>query len=175
MNQIGEYRYLCGDVTLESFLEAGPAGYLLHYNALGTLNPRGGTAPGETMYRLAQTEDLAKPAQAADSRDEAYTVFPVMSRADPGKTRFLVGCTERCDIEINEASVSREHAWIEVKGGQCLLRDNGSTAGSLVNDNALASGEDWPLISGSRVTLGTVTLQFLAPTEFYNFVRRFLA
>lgn len=175
MKQIGEYGELCGDLTLEQFIESGPKGYLLHYNALGTLNPRGGTEPGATMYRLAQADQQTSPDGGGDARGKAYTVFPIESQQDEAATRFLVGCGKRCDIVINEASISREHAVIEYAKGKCVIRDSGSTAGSLVNDRPLASGEDLPLVSGSRVTLGTVSLQFLAPTEFYNFVRRFLA
>ena len=162
-------------MELQQFLAHAAVAYLLHYNALGALERKdGGTAPGETMYRLAQSESGGARKPQANGRGAAYTVFPVESLTDPNATRVLLGCDERCDVVISDASVSREHAWIDVNGGVCEVSDAGSTAGTFVGGEVISPSGKRALASGVRLTLGTVDLQFLGAKEFYAFVRGFL-
>lgn len=174
MKPLSEYRALCGEVPLERFLEGRPPAVLLHCKALDPLRRIDG-APGETIDRLAL--DRAPSASLDDSFSPAaaYSVLEIASAREPAATELLVGCGERCDLRLQDASVSRAHAWIERRGEVYLLRDNASAAGTQVNDEPLEVGDERPLLSGAKVRFGAVDLLFLAPAEFHGFVRRVLA
>jgi hypothetical protein len=48
--------------------------------------------------------------------------------------RWIVGRDSSCDFRVDDDdTVSRRHAEIAVRGGQCLVRDLGSCNGTLVN------------------------------------------
>ena len=62
------------------------------------------------------------------------------------------------DIRIDDPGVSRHHAQITL-GSEVILRDLGSTNGTLVNGRMIASVA---LLDGSRIQLGTTTLTYRA-------------
>jgi predicted component of type VI protein secretion system len=72
---------------------------------------------------------------------------------------------------LDDASVSRRHAWVISTEYGCYVQDNDSSAGTAVNGRVLAKGETAKLNTGGRVSFGSVDLVFLPPTSFYSFVR----
>jgi pSer/pThr/pTyr-binding forkhead associated (FHA) protein len=68
--------------------------------------------------------------------------------------RCLIGRHPACDLRVNEASVSGEHAIVRWVGGQWELRDLGSWNGTFLDGRRLASGERVPLRAGAVVKLG---------------------
>jgi pSer/pThr/pTyr-binding forkhead associated (FHA) protein len=58
-----------------------------------------------------------------------------------------------------DSGLSRAHATIECEGSRFVLRDLGSTNGTLVNGNAVAEIELKP---GDLVEMGEITFEFLA-------------
>jgi hypothetical protein len=62
------------------------------------------------------------------------------------------------DIRIDDPGVSRHHAEITL-GTDVILRDLGSTNGTLVNGRMVSTA---PLIEGSQIQLGTTTLTYRA-------------
>ena len=62
------------------------------------------------------------------------------------------------DIRIDDPGVSRHHAQITL-GSEVILRDLGSTNGTLVNGRMVASVT---LFDGARIQLGTTTLTYRA-------------
>jgi len=65
------------------------------------------------------------------------------------------------DIVIEDPSVSRAHARIEISGGRPSVVDLGSTNGTLVNGRR-AGAEPLPLRPGDRLQVGAVLLELLA-------------
>ena len=71
-------------------------------------------------------------------------------------TPFVIGRGTGCDLTIMDLSISRKHAVIEqAPNGQLLIRDLGSR-NKLVC--AGATGDEFVLLPGMRVTLGSTTL-----------------
>lgn len=70
-----------------------------------------------------------------------------------------VGRDPRCDIFLNDMTVSRNHAEIEVGNSGCVLRDNSSFNGVWVNDRAV---ETCLLKSGDLIQIGAFCLLYRA-------------
>jgi hypothetical protein len=117
------------------------------------------------------TIDRPAPARLGDGKWSAtlddYTACAVQAR-ERGRTEVTIGCSSKCDIQFNDASVSKTHAvmWREIDGWH--IRDASSLTGVSVNDAMPTAA---PLASGDRITLGVIELIFLMPRELYRFVR----
>jgi uncharacterized ubiquitin-like protein YukD len=61
----------------------------------------------------------------------------------------------------DDPSVSRRHAQVLRRSGSYVLSDLGSTNGTMINGQALQSGERIPLKHGDRVQFGDVELYFV--------------
>ncbi|MBQ9042477.1 MAG: FHA domain-containing protein [Eggerthellaceae bacterium] len=70
-----------------------------------------------------------------------------------------LGRDPRCDIFLNDMTVSRNHAEIEVGRDSCILRDNSSFNGVWVNDRAV---ETCLLKSGDLIQIGAFCLLYRA-------------
>ena len=173
MKPISEFRHVCEKNTLEEFLAQESSAVFIHCKVLDPLRTVDGT-PGETIDRLALEREPSIDPEGAFSPMLAYSVLPIEAQDGPRAGEFLIGCGQNCDILLNDASISRAHAWIELRDGAYLLRDNASAAGTQVNDELLEVGEERKLRSGAKVSFGAVDLLFLGPAEFYHFVKRVL-
>jgi pSer/pThr/pTyr-binding forkhead associated (FHA) protein len=71
-----------------------------------------------------------------------------------------VGAASGADIELPHATVSSRHAilYASAHPGRLVLRDQGSTNGSFVNDTVLQPEDRRELRDGDRVRLGLFTL-----------------
>ncbi len=72
---------------------------------------------------------------------------------------LIIGRSSKCDIQIDQESVSRNHAKIVNSGKRLLIRDLGSTNGSYVNDQPV---EEWILRDGDLIKIGRTILKFLS-------------
>ena len=173
MVKLGEFEHLCNEDDIEAYMDKGPPAVLVHCRVLDPLTSVDGN-PGETTDRLMlrRKASMSVPGEFDPSVD--YSVFVLESKDGPETKELLLGCGERCDVVIGDASVSRAHAWIEERNGSYFIRDNASAAGTKVNDSPLDVGEEREIRSGAKITLGEVDLLFLGPREFYHFVRRTL-
>jgi two-component system cell cycle response regulator len=114
-------------------------------------NPRGRDAA--TIVTAAKTK--------VDARNRG--VLTVLSGADAGRVVAVpiaglsLGRSHSCELSFDDASLSRVHARaLCILGEQFVLRDEGSTNGTFVND---ARVTDSVLINdGDRIRLGTATL-----------------
>ena len=72
---------------------------------------------------------------------------------------LIIGRSSKCDIHIDQESVSRNHAKIVNSGKRLLIRDLGSTNGTYVNDQPV---EEWILRDGDLIKIGRTILKFLS-------------
>jgi hypothetical protein len=84
--------------------------------------------------------------------------------------RFSVGRTKESDLTIEHGTVSKNHASLAINSeGKFIVADTGSTNGTFINDNRLATGRAFPINEGDKVLFGTVEIFFrrvAKPTEF---------
>jgi hypothetical protein len=72
-----------------------------------------------------------------------------------------LGRNPQSDLELADASVSRDHAHITGRTGRWLLHDLHSRNGTWVNDRRLAAGGAHPLHHGDRIRCGAVVLEIV--------------
>ena len=87
--------------------------------------------------------------------------FVVLAGQDIGrtypieKTEMMLGRSEQSDIFVDDEDVSRNHAKIEVLADAIMLKDLGSTNGTLVNGRKIGERK---LEDGDRIQIGSLTV-----------------
>ncbi|MEK8052157.1 GGDEF domain-containing protein [Ideonella sp. DXS22W] len=76
---------------------------------------------------------------------------------EPGA--HVVGRSAAAGLMIDDASISRRHALLQVSQGGTVLHDLGSANGSWVNEQRVTAPR--PLVDGDRLKLGRARLRFL--------------
>ena len=75
------------------------------------------------------------------------------------KSEVVIGRSSKCDIRIDQESVSRSHASLLNNGRSVVLRDLGSTNGTLVNDQQV---DEYVLRHGDLIKIGRTVFKFIA-------------
>lgn len=71
--------------------------------------------------------------------------------------RLTVGRSRRCDVSVNDPSVSRKHAFLSLGTGKILLQDLGSSNGTFVNEERVTGEAE--LYDGDALRLGDAEIQ----------------
>ena len=71
----------------------------------------------------------------------------------------VIGRSVKCDIQISEESVSRNHCLIRQVGRSYVIRDLGSTNGTYVNDEPI---DEAILRDGDLIKIGSTILKFIS-------------
>jgi hypothetical protein len=102
---------------------------------------------------------VAEPLEErARSRLESALLLIDGKRMLVGPTGVTLGRSRQCDVVLDDASVSRQHAEIRPRGGSWVLTDLGSTNGSCLNGRRIDSPE---LVKpGDEIELGTSLIKF---------------
>jgi two-component system, cell cycle response regulator len=77
----------------------------------------------------------------------------------------VVGRSSKCDIQIDQESISRNHSKIVNTGKSILVRDLGSTNGTYVNDEPV---EEYILRDGDLIKIGRTIFKFLTGGNIEN-------
>jgi diguanylate cyclase (GGDEF)-like protein len=72
---------------------------------------------------------------------------------------YLVGRSSKCDIQIDQESVSRNHAKLVNTGKSVIVRDLGSTNGTYVNDQLI---DEQVVRDGDFIKIGRTIFKFLS-------------
>ncbi len=102
------------------------------------------------------------------AREVGDACLVVINGADLGKryplTRFstVIGRSSKTDVQIEEDSISRNHAMIVNQGDRYLLKDLGSTNGTYVNDRPI---DELDLRDGDLIKIGRTIFKFLSGTN----------
>jgi len=103
-----------------------------------------------------------QPSHKRNSRDACLVVI---NGVDLGKkyslaqNSTLIGRSSKVDIQIDEDSISRNHAVIENYGDEIVVRDLNSTNGTYVNDYPI---QQHRLMDGDQVKIGRTIFKFLS-------------
>lgn len=76
-----------------------------------------------------------------------------------GAGQIIIGRSSKCDVQIDQESVSRNHARIRSDGKGYWVRDLGSTNGTYVNDELVDERE---LRDGDQVKVGRTIFKFMS-------------
>ena len=79
-------------------------------------------------------------------------------RFDVSKPAVTIGRAQRCDVVVDHATVSRQHATIKLEDGQFRLYDLGSSNGTFVGEQQVRAPVT--LEDGARVRFGAVDFVF---------------
>jgi len=113
---------------------------------------------GHTMVYSA-AERLAEPLEErARQRDARALLVMDGKRLVVGAAGATIGRSRSCDVVLDDANVSRQHAELRPRGGGWTIADLGSTNGVAVNGVRLERPQ--PLRPGDRIEVGTTVLTF---------------
>jgi FHA domain-containing protein len=113
---------------------------------------------GHTMIYSA-AERLQEPLeQRARARDARALLVTDGRRLMVGAGGATIGRSRSCDVVLDDANVSRQHAEVRPRGGAWIVADLGSTNGVAVNGVRIEQARK--LAPGDRIELGTTVLTF---------------
>jgi two-component system cell cycle response regulator len=78
---------------------------------------------------------------------------------------LVIGRSSKCDIQIDQESISRNHSKIVNTGKSILVRDLGSTNGTYVNDEPI---DEYVLRDGDLIKIGRTIFKFLTGGNIEN-------
>ncbi|MFH1807321.1 MAG: GGDEF domain-containing protein [Pseudomonadota bacterium] len=76
-----------------------------------------------------------------------------------GQGQISIGRSARCDVQIDQEAISRQHAKIVAAFGETVISDLGSTNGSYVNDELI---DQATLQDGDLVKIGRTIFKYLS-------------
>ena len=153
--------------TRDEFCAVHPYPFLVFSKKTTTLRPVAQTK-GLTVDRL-QLGPSPRPISGASGALADYVAAPIRART-PGRrsVELTVGCSSMCDVQINDSSISKLHAYLVLERERWYIRDAQSLAGTKVNDHEPRDA----LQSGDRISIGLVDLIFLDVPALYELLRR---
>jgi pSer/pThr/pTyr-binding forkhead associated (FHA) protein len=86
--------------------------------------------------------------------------------------RITIGRTANNDIVLDDASVSRFHAWIELLNEEWVICDAGSRNGSTVSGKKIAPKAPTTLSNGLPVRIGALQLTYYTAQGFLDMLHR---
>ena len=81
----------------------------------------------------------------------------VSSQPLPETGEVIIGRSDRCDVRVQDSSISRQHALLRL-GSDITIEDLGSVNGTAVGEEAVAKGAPRSLSTNEVFTVGTVTM-----------------
>ena len=84
-------------------------------------------------------------------------------RVHVGTEPLSIGRSPKCDVHVDQESVSRNHCQIHFTGNEFMVRDLGSTNGTYVNDDLVQ--DEWRLSHGDQLKVGRTILKFIVGDE----------
>jgi hypothetical protein len=121
--------------------------------------PEAESDPGGRTMIYSNAERLAEPLeQRAQTRAETALLIMDGKRLLVGPSGVTLGRSRQCDVVLDDANVSRQHAEIRPRGGSWVLTDLGSTNGSRLNGRPVEGSE--VVRSGDEIELGATALRF---------------
>ena len=168
MRTLQDYLHECLTLVEDDFCSRHRGAFLLH-SAIADGSFRHVKATRVPTIDRLEVEGRRSP-ELGSSPFEWFQVFELPVE-ESGTARVCIGCSRTCDVVLDDASVSRRHAWVTATPYAYYVEDNDSSAGTAVNGRVLKKQETAKLTTGDRVSFGTVDLVFLPAQSFYSFVR----
>ena len=124
------------------------------------------TNPNKTVVTV-----LAQQPKKADAKDACLVVIygeDLGRRIPLGSEPCVIGRSSKCDVQIDQESVSRNHARLSRGPSGYYARDLGSTNGTYVNDELI---DEVMLRDGDQVKVGRTIFKFIVGGNIENLTR----
>lgn len=115
------------------------------------------TNPNKTVVTVISSS----PSRRSDPRDACLIVIygdDLGRRIPLGLEPTIIGRSSKCEVQLDQESVSRNHCRIAYNGKTYAIRDLGSTNGTYVNDELV---DEFNLRDGDQVKVGRTILKFI--------------
>ncbi len=153
--------------TLRELLGELRRGYALHKPILIEVEPGTKIGPDTTIDH---TMTMQKPLDWAEQygREYAHHSFMILgpNTLSAGlETPVTIGRSRRCDVRIENDSVSKVHASVvyDRTTGEYYIVDENSRNGTYINGEPLTPGVPSPIWSGAYVSYGDAVFVFIDP------------
>jgi hypothetical protein len=124
----------------------------------GAPGPEPGPPVGRTMV-FSAAQRLSEPLEeAATVRSQRALLIYGGRRLVVGPRGATLGRSRECDIVVDDANVSRQHAELRPRGGGWVLSDLGSTNGTRLNGSTIQTPE--VVRPGDEIELGASLITF---------------
>lgn len=138
------------------------------------------------LYEPAEQPETPDDEEAAEYRFKTQSglTVPVIGGGEPMacvveknkqnafKQRVTIGRTNNNDVVLEDASVSRFHAYLEQLNGEWVLVDAGSRNGSYLAGRKLPGRVPTTMANGSALRIGAVQLTFFTADGFIEMLKR---
>lgn len=153
-------------MTREEFVVACPWPFLIGETAV--VVPK---IPMKTMVSPAlRPIDTLQP-EPPDQPEEAVLVLPIRKRQNVFPEMITLGRTANHDVVINDATISKFHAFFRTVDDKLEVVDAGSRNGTKVMGRALTPRVPAPVSNGSRIRFGTIDLVLQTAREAWDALR----
>ena len=130
--------------------------------------PPSQTDDDDDEYQFRTQSGIAVPAIGGG---EPLAVVVEKTKDNAFQRRVTVGRTSNNDIVLDDNSVSRFHAWLELGDGGWVIVDAGSRNGTWVAGKKLNAKAPSNLASGVKVRVGVIELTFYSSDGFLKMLK----
>lgn len=120
-------------------------------------------------YQLRTQSGLSVPAIGGG---EPMAVVIEKTKDNAFKQRITIGRTGNNDIVLDDSSVSRFHAWIELQNQDWIFVDAGSRNGSTIAGRKVVAKATATLTNGLSVRIGALQLTYYTAQGFLDMLHR---
>ncbi|MEN0068442.1 MAG: FHA domain-containing protein [Myxococcota bacterium] len=177
MQRVDNYREEAMAHTLETFALRWPMPVLLlRFVIEGELAEHGRGPEGTMRHSVRRSLSDHMRAPALPGRRKVGVERLAVVRHRPGTTihgTFLIGRDTRCDVLLNDYTISAEHAKVHhlAQIGRWMIEDLGSTNRTFLNGGELPPFERGLLTSLDELQLGRMVFLYLEPKDLYPYLR----
>lgn len=135
----------------------------------GTLNPASADFGGRSTTEMLNIRELSKQKARLENPEATY-LYPLRPQFE-GQA-VIVGRLSHCHIQIDDKSVSKDHAKLIVeRDGGLSITDLGSKNGTKVGTHRLPPNSATLVQFGKTIEFGAVRLTYLPVRQLIDFIR----
>jgi hypothetical protein len=118
------------------------------------------------IFEVDEGEEASSPSETLK-----HAIYPLVKGeyATGPRSIFTIGRVDGNDMIMPDYAISKQHAILEIKRGSYLIRDCGSTNGTMVNGKRLDK-KSVALRDGDVVGFARYEFTFLSPNSFYRMI-----
>ncbi len=135
----------------------------------GTLNPPTSEFGGRSTTEMLNVKELTKQNARLENPEATY-LYPL--RPQFSGQAVIVGRLSHCHVQIDDKSVSKDHAKLIVeRDGGLSITDLGSKNGTKVGTHRLPPNSSTSVQFGKTIEFGAVRLTYLPVRQLVDFIR----